>query len=237
MYEKIVSYFENNLCLENIYFRRKNKLWMLGIIVMLLIELIINYAIFKLVFNIWAKIVIILLIDFFIIVIFFIFVYFIPINRIYTEKTKEKVKLDLIGILMKEEVLGKYREIEIKEMEMFIREKCKINNIESINTIIDMINEEIKYKYTKINFRDKYFNNTILPILILVLTVYFTNTNEQNIKNIIVMTVTSIGSIFITGNSITKIRNINITPVNKKENLLELKRVLTEIKIEWERNK
>ena len=27
MYEKVVEYFEKNLCLENLYFRRKWKLW------------------------------------------------------------------------------------------------------------------------------------------------------------------------------------------------------------------
>ena len=32
MYEKIVNYFESNLCVENIYFRRKYILWMVGIL-------------------------------------------------------------------------------------------------------------------------------------------------------------------------------------------------------------
>lgn len=35
----------------------------------------------------------------------------------------------------------------------------------------------------------------------------------------------------MTGNFLNKFKNINITPVNKKENLLELKRVLMDIKI------
>ena len=75
---------------------------------------------------------------------------------------------------MREERLSAYREIEIEEMEAFLKKKCKINNIESIKKIINMINEEIKDKYTKKNFIEKYFNNTILPILILILTIYFT---------------------------------------------------------------
>ena len=116
-------------------------------------------------------------------------------------------------------------------MEVFLKKKCKINNIESIKTIIDMISEEIKDKYTKKNFIEKYFNNTILPILILILTIYFTNTNEQSLANILTTTIISIVSIVFTGNFITKLKNINITPVRKKENLLELKRVLMDIKI------
>lgn len=233
MYEKIVNYFESNLCVENIYFRKKCILWIFGIIVTLFLELTINCIISNFIDNIWLKIGVILLIDFPITLCFFILVYVLPINKIYKEKIKEKTKLDLVGLLMKEERLSAYREIEIEEMEEFIKKKCKINKIESIDTIIDMINEEIKDKYTKKNFREKYFNNTILPILILVLTIYFTNTNEQNLANILITTITSIVSIVVTGSFITKIKDINITPVRKKENLLELKRVLMDIKIDW----
>ena len=172
--------------------------------------------------------------DFLITLFFLIIDYALPINKIYKEKIKEKTKIDLVGLLMKEEGLSAYRKIEIQQMDIFIKKKCKINNIASINTIIDMINEEIKDKYTKKNFIEKYFNNTILPILILILTIYFTNTNEQSLANILATTIVSIVSIVVTGNFITKIKNINITPVRKKENLLELKRVLMDIKIKME---
>ena len=159
MYKKIVNYFESNLCVENIYFRKKCILWIFGIIVTLLLELTINCIISNFIANIWLKIGVILLIDFPITLCFFILVYVLPINKIYKAKIKEKTKLDLVGLLMKEERLSAYREIEIEEMEEFIKKKCKINKIESIDTIIDMINEEIKDKYTKKNFREKYFNN------------------------------------------------------------------------------
>lgn len=233
MYEKIVNYFESNLCVENMYFRRKNILWISGLIVILLIEFIINYVLFKLGTNILRKMCVILLTDLLITLTFFIFAYVLPIKKIYKQKIKEKTKLDLVGTLMKEERLSTYKEIEIKEMEEFIKKECKINNIESIDTIIDMINEEIEYKYAKKNFMDKYLNNTILPILISILTIYFTNTNEQSFANMLILTLASIISIAVTGNFITKIKNINITPVNKKENLLELKRVLMDVKLEW----
>lgn len=234
MYEKIVNYFESNLCVENIYFRRKYILWMVGILATLLIELIINYIVSNFISNIWIRTTVILSIDFLITLVFLILAYASPINKIYKEKIKGKMKLDLVGLLMKEERLSAYREIEIEEMEVFLKKKCKINNIESIKTIIDMINEEIKDKYTKKNFIEKYFNNTILPILILILTIYFTNTNEQSLANILTTTIISIVSIVFTGNFITKLKNINITPIRKKENLLELKRVLMDIKIKME---
>lgn len=200
------------------------------VIVTFLVEFIINYVISSFIDNMCTKIVIILLIDFLIAFIFFILAYILPVNKIYKAKIKEKTELDLVGILMNEERLSAYREIEIKEMEEFLKNKCKINNIESINIIIDMINEEIEYKYNKTNFMDKYLNSIILPVLIMVLTIYFSNINEKNFANILVMTIISLISIIVVGSSII---NINIIPINKKENLLELKRVLMDIKIEW----
>lgn len=230
MYEKIVNYFESNLCIANVYFREKNVLWMSVVIVTFLVEFIINYVISSFIDNMCTKIVIILLIDFLIAFIFFILAYILPVNKIYKAKIKEKTELDWVGILMNEERLSAYRKIEIKEMEEFLKNKCKINNIESINIIIDMINEEIEYRYNKTNFMDKYLNSIILPVLIMVLTIYFTNINEKNFANILVMTIISLISIIVVGSSII---NINIIPINKKENLLELKRVLMDIKIEW----
>lgn len=37
MYEKIVNFFESNLCIENIYFRKKYKLWIFSIIAIVLL--------------------------------------------------------------------------------------------------------------------------------------------------------------------------------------------------------
>ncbi len=47
MYEKIVNYFESNLCIANVYFREKNVLWMSVVIVTFLVEFIINYVIYR----------------------------------------------------------------------------------------------------------------------------------------------------------------------------------------------
>ncbi len=233
MYEKIVNYFETNLCLENIYFRKKFWTWIIGIIVTLILELVINYSIISFVVNLWIRTIIILLIDFVITVLFFIIAYFIPTNKIYKNKVKEKKIIDPIGLIIKEEHLSAYREIEIKEMESFLKKECKIKNVDTIDIVINLINEELKDKYEKKNFFEKYFNNTVLPLIILILTVYFTNTNQQQLSKIISTTLVSIITIIVSGNFVYKMKNINITPVSKRENLLELKRVLIDIKIKW----
>ena len=152
MYEKVVNHFEKNLCIENLYFRRKYKLWIIGIIIIIVLELIINYIVSIIVQDLWIRVGIILIIDFFITGLFLILAYVIPVKKIYKEKIRSKTSIDIIGLLMKEEDLSAYREIEIQEMDNFIRKECKIKNIESINIIVGIINEEIKEKYEKKSF-------------------------------------------------------------------------------------
>lgn len=237
MYEKIVSYFERNLCIENIYFRSNFKLWIFGIIAMIAIELLLNYVVYGIIKNVIIRILIILILDCIITGVFLFFIYVVPFKKIYNKKVKIKTSLDTIGLLMKEERLSAYREIEIEEMDNFLRKTCKIKNVEVLDDIIKMIDEEIQNKYEKKNFMDKYFNNTVVPILILILTVYFTNNNEQQLVNIVALTIVSIVTIIIAIKLLTKIKNIKIFPVDKKENLLELKRVLNDIKIKWKSRK
>ena len=153
-------------------------------------------------------------------------------KKIYKQNVKVRTKFDLISSLMKEEGLSAYREVEIEKMEQFLRNECKVKKVDGINIIVDLINQEIENQYKKKNFIEKYFN-AILPIVIFILTIYFTNNKEQQLTEIIAKTITSISSILIVIYIISKIKNMNITPVNKKKNLLELKRVLTDIMIKW----
>ena len=126
MYEKIVSYFESQLCVENIYFRRNYILWIVGIVITFILELIVNNIISNLISNIWVRTGIILFIDFFMTFLFFVFAYVLPINKIYKEKIKEEIKLDILGLLMREERLSVYRATEIKEMTVFLRKNVKL---------------------------------------------------------------------------------------------------------------
>lgn len=233
MYEKIVGHFESELCMNNIYFRKKYKTWIIGIICMFVFEVLTNHLMFSLVTDLWMRIITVFIIDFLITTLFFILIYVLPIKNIYKNKIKMKTIIDPIGLLMNEERLSAYREIEIKEMEYFLRKECKITSTESIHIIINLINDEIKDKYERKNFIEKYFNATILPVLILILTVYFTNNNEQQFINILAITIIAIVTIIVAGNFVIKIKDINITPVNRRENLVELKRVLMDILIKW----
>ena len=235
MYEKIINYFETSLCIENIYFRKNYKKWIIGLISTLVFDLVSNYVLSILISNIWERSIIILLFDFIFTILFLVFIYAIPLKKIYKEQVNTKTKIDRIGLLMREEYLSAYREIEINQMEKFLKNKCNIKKVECINGIIEMLNEEIKEHYKGKNFIEKYFNNTILPIIILILTVYFTNNNMQQLTEIVAKTIVSIASILFVIYFIQRIRNINITPVKKKDNLIELKRILNDIKIKWSR--
>ena len=118
MYEKIVNYFETNLCIENIYFRKYHKIWIFGIIGALIIEFTINYILSILIENLWTRSGIII-VDFTITIIMLILIYVFPLIKIYRKQVTSKTKIDWIGSLMKEENLSAYREIEIKNMEQF----------------------------------------------------------------------------------------------------------------------
>ena len=61
MYEKIINYFETSLCIENIYFRKNYKKWIIGLISTLVFELVSNYVLSILISNIWKRSIIILL--------------------------------------------------------------------------------------------------------------------------------------------------------------------------------
>lgn len=234
MYEKVVNYFERNLCIENIYFRQHYKRWIIGIIGTVALEFLVNFLLGLIFDDLWIWLIITSIIDIIIVGLGLILFYILPIYKLYKERTKGKFNRDVIGVFMKEERIGAYREIEIDEMDRFLRKKCKIKDIESINIILDKIDEEIRDKYEKRSFIKKYFIPIILPVLVCILPIYFTNNNEKNfyvmISKIVMLIITSL----VIGNLIFKMKEINIiVPVNKRENLLRLKRVLVDIKIKW----
>lgn len=200
MYEKIVNYFEEKMCIDNIYFRERHALWIVGVMVTFIVEILINFIIMAFNMDLWSKTLIILIIDSLITAISLLTIYIIPIMKIYKKKIKCKTYFDIIGLLMKQEPLSAY--------------------------------QEIQNKYSKKNIFEN-FNNSIFQILILILTVYFTNNNEQQLSKIIIITVLSFLTISISGSFILKLKNINFTPVNKKQNLIDLKKVLIDIKIKW----
>lgn len=231
MYEKVVNYYEENLCLDNMFLRRYFKRWVVGIVVVIILMVLINYLISLILDNLWTTMIVNLIINFFIAAIFLISVYLPALMKIYKQKVKTKVKIDTIGILMKQDRLSEYRKVEIKEMETFLKKECKIKDLKSIDMIIEEIDQEIKIKYTKKNFIEKSFNKYIFPILVALLPVYFTSNIEPIMSFYIIIVV--LAFIFIV-NLIFKSIDIKLVlPVNKKENLLELKRVLLDIKIKW----
>ena len=84
MYEKIINYFETNLCMENIYFRKNYKKWIIGLISTLVFELVSNYVLLILISNIWERSIIILLFDFIFTILFLVFIYVILLKK-YTK--------------------------------------------------------------------------------------------------------------------------------------------------------
>ena len=55
MYEKIVNYFEEKMYIDNIYFRERHVLWIVGATVTLIVEILINFIIMVLNIDLWSK--------------------------------------------------------------------------------------------------------------------------------------------------------------------------------------
>lgn len=237
MYEKIVNYFEKNLCVNNIYFRLNLKKWVLGMFIILISVLTINNIMVNAANNILLVFLLMLIIDVIIVFCGLLIIYIIPIFKIYKQKINYNVVLNWKGILLNEESLGAYQEMQIEEMERYLKKECKITNIETLDIIINLINEEIRDKYSKKSFAETWFVNILLPILICIFTIYFSNNNEQKLINISLISIISVILVFVIGNICAKLKNIRLIPINKKENLLDLKRVLIDIKIEWSKKK
>ena len=128
MYEKIVNYFEEKMCIDNVYFREKHVLWIVGVMVTLIVEILINFIIMAFNIDLWCKTLIFFIIDIFITAISLLIIYVIPIMKIYKKKIKCKTYFDIIGLLMKQEPLSAYQEMQIDDFERFIKIDCKFGS-------------------------------------------------------------------------------------------------------------
>jgi hypothetical protein len=133
---------------------------------------------------------------------------------------------------MKEETSNAYADIAVDEMDKYLSDIFKTKSIETLNIVITNLNEEINEKYPQKNWMEKYIS-VILPIIIPFVAIYLTNNNIKKMTEILYSTGVTIMMTIITFYFIWKIKNISITPVDKRKNLLYLKSVLINIKMKW----
>ena len=55
--------------------------------------------------------------------------------KIYKKKIKCKTYFDIIGLLMKREILSAYQEMQIDDFERLLKNDCEIKNLETIGYI------------------------------------------------------------------------------------------------------
>ena len=155
MYEEIVNYFETNLCVENIYFRKHYKSWISGIVIVTMLEIIINYIISQIISNIWTRIFTILIIDFFITLI--VLPQFENMSLIIENILTEVLPFfypEIFKDFVKDTWMDK-EEYILPEIKNIIKEK---ENIEKeYKTKLDEINQRIKDKQEE----TKYLYNII----------------------------------------------------------------------------
>lgn len=149
-------------------------------------------------------------------------------GKMLDEFDREKVEFNWKSILTKEKFNSLYFEFQCKKIQKY----CKKNNIkkEEILAIQKYVDEDLNDKYPKTKIFQG-FLNVVVPSVISIVTVYLTNNGIKDI-NIIVSNV--LGYILMGWFLccfIDFVRNVRYLFVNPRRNLLELKDVLRNIGI------
>lgn len=229
MYNKVLNYFERTYCVENIYFRKNWKLWIFGWIIVFSLCIAIENLIelFGFSYSFLRTIIIdfVLMIPFLILNIANIYK---TLKEIY--EIKEKGRIDFLSLLTRETVDSYIFNKQLDGMKQYLKE-LNVLNRQSIEDIVSIAQKEVKEKYPKKDWLEQFFSK-ITPIIIFILTIFFTNNNIKDFNNIVSITIAGIVSAFVIYYFFSGFRNINITPVSKRNNLLDFIEIMENLKIE-----
>lgn len=154
------------------------------------------------------------------------------INNTFDEMKEElnnkEVRFNWLSILNREKFNPFYYEFQCKRLSNY----CKENKItkEDIVTMQKYVDEDLQNKYPK----DTTFSNffiVIVPSIISIATVYLTNNDIKDLNQIIALFLSYILSAFIVFLVIYFVKNLRGLFVNSRRNLLELKDILRNIEI------
>ena len=148
-------------------------------------------------------------------------------EKMLDELDYKKLKLDWKSIFIKEKFNPLYFEFQCKK----IKKYCKKNKIkkEELLNIQKYVDEDLKDKYPKKQI-SKVFFNIIIPSVISIVTVYLTNNEIKDINVIVLNVFCYILFGWFMCYFIYSVRNVKYLFINPRRNLLELKDVLRNIK-------
>lgn len=220
MYQRMLNYFENDCCIENIFMKKFWYIWDIVLIVTFTIWIIFS------ILNI--NIIILIVVVSTIWTIFSIFYFRIYKQELQKELQYEKLKINWLAIFNKQRFLPAYFEFQEKKL----GEYFKIHNFtnDDKEKFLMYVNEDLENKYPPNKIKEN-FLNVIVPTTIAVVSIYLTNAGTNDL-NIIISTI--ISAIIYAGMvtvSIYGLSRIGKMVVNQRRNLLDLKDVLRSITI------
>lgn len=220
MYQRMLNYFENECCIENIFMKKYWYIWYI-----ILISTIVICVIFSMLkINILISLAIVLAIW----IAFSIFYFKKYIRELQNELQGEKVKINWLAIFTKQRFLPAYFEFQEKKLSDYFRTHNITN--EDKEKFLMYINEDLENKYPQSRIKEN-FLNVIVPTTVAVVSIYLTNSEAKDlgiIINTIIYAIIYAGMVTI---SIYGVSRIGRMLVNSRRNLLDLKEVLRNIQI------
>lgn len=220
MYQRMLNYFENECCIENIFMKKYWYIWYI-----ILISTIVICVIFSMLkINILISLAIVLAIW----IAFSIFYFKKYIRELQNELQGEKVKINWLAIFTKQRFLPAYFEFQEKKLSDYFR--THNITIEDKEKFLMYINEDLENKYPQSRIKEN-FLNVIVPTTVAVVSIYLTNSEAKDlgiIINTIIYAIIYAGMVTI---SIYGVSRIGRMLVNSRRNLLDLKEVLRNIQI------
>lgn len=220
MYKRMLNYFENECCIENIFMKKFWYIW--DIVIIFTFVICITFSILK-----WNTIISLVIVS--IILIGFSVFYFKKYKQeLKKELECEKIEVNWMAILNKQRFLPAYFEYQEKKLVEYF----KSNNItnQDKEKFLIYVNEDLENKYPKSKIKEN-FLNVMVPTTIAVVSIYLTNSGTKDLNiiiNTIIFAIIYAGMITI---SIYGVSRIGKMMVNPRKNLLDLKDVLRSINL------
>lgn len=220
MYQRMLNYFENECCIENIFMKKYWYIWYIILISTIVICII--FSMLKI--NILISLAIVLAIW----IAFSIFYFKKYIRELQNEFQGEKVKINWLAIFTRQRFLPAYFEFQEKKLSDYFRTHNITN--EDREKFLMYVNEDLENKYPQSRIKES-FINVIVPTTVAVVSIYLTNSETKDLSiiiNTIIYAIIYAGMLMI---SIYGVSQIGRMLVNPRKNLLDLKEVLRNIQI------
>lgn len=221
MYNRMLNFFENECCIENIFMKKFWYIWDMMVIII--------FAVCIIFYKLGLNTIITIIVVGAIFVLFFAFYFEIYKRELQKELQGEKVRVNWLVLFNNQKFLPAYFEYQEKKLMVYF----KSNNItdKDKEKFLIYVNEDLESKYPPSKIKEK-FLSVIVPVIVSVISVYITNLGVKDISNIIVLTIIATFCAGVIIASIYVLSHIGCMLTAPRRNLLDLKDILRNINIQ-----